>query len=81
MKLEQIKCPNCGGNIVLKDNDVWVCSSCRSIYKEEKDTSVDDKIKLDAAKQGRINDYIAAGFGVFILIGCFILGVIMIISK
>lgn len=50
MKLEQLKCPNCGGSIVLKDNDIWVCSSCRSIYKEEKDTSVDDKIKLSKAK-------------------------------
>jgi len=35
MKLRQLKCPNCKGNIIEKEDGIWMCESCRSIFQDE----------------------------------------------
>ena len=33
MKLEAVKCPNCGGKLFV-DGDYWICESCRGIFAD-----------------------------------------------
>ena len=35
MKLRQLKCPNCKGNIIEKEDGIWMCESCRSIFQDD----------------------------------------------